>query len=224
MKICIIIISTLKKYNSFAELLIKSIRQNFLCECKPSILLIGDDSSIISKNDHFFQIEGLPKPLTTLLRYNYFLKVKDIIKNYDIIYYMDADLEVIKTISLSDITPDSIDQYVVVNHHWEGYCKINGLESNKKSTAYLESIENYYQACFYGSYTQSFLNLIDYGNEMINEDLKNNIIAKWHDESHFNKYMINRDVKVLSSNYAYPSFETINEDVMMIHHNAQIKS
>jgi len=223
MKICLITISVSKKYNILAESLIKSVYKNFLKDYDPTIFLIGDDSSLISSKDLFYKIDCLPKPLITLLRYHYILQVKEMIKDFDLIYYIDSDIEVINTVDSNDIFPNSSDEYVAVKHFWEDSCKTCHLEKNKNSTAYVDKLENYYQACFYGAFTEKFFELIEYGNQMVNNDLNNNIIAKWFDESHFNKFMIDKKVKMLSPYYAYPSFEPMNSFVKMIHHNAHTK-
>lgn len=223
MKICINIISTSKKYNELTKCLIKSLRQNFLKDYNPTILLIGDDSSLISNNDLFYKINSLPKPLITLLRYHHLIQVKKILKEFDLIYYIDCDMEIINMVNSNDIFPNSVDEYVVVKHYWEEGCKSCHLEKNVNSTAFVDKLENYYQACFYGAFTEKFLELIEYGNEMVNKDLNNNIIARWFDESHFNKFMIDKKVKMLSPYYAYPSFEPMNDFVKMIHHNAHTK-
>ena len=38
----------------------------------------------------------------------------------------------------------------------------------------------------------------------INLDLKNNVISKWHDESHLNRYFLNYPPKVLDPSYSNP--------------------
>jgi hypothetical protein len=223
MKICLITISVSKKYNSLAKKLLESVQKKFLKNYEPTIFLIGDDSSFISSKDLFYKIDLLPKPLITLLRYHYLIQIKEVLKNFDLLYYIDCDTEIIKPIESNDVFPASQDEYIAVKHFWEDGCKNFHLEKNQNSMAYVDKLKNYYQACFYGAYTEKFFELIEYGNEMVNKDLNNNIIAKWFDESHFNKYMNNKKVKTLSSYYAYPSFEPLNEFVKIIHHNAHTK-
>jgi hypothetical protein len=57
----------------------------------------------------------------------------------------------------------------------------------------------YCQACFFGAYKDVFFKLSDDLRNNINLDLKNNVISKWHDESHFNKYILNKPKKILNS-------------------------
>lgn len=218
MKVCFLIISVSLNYERFTKKLIESINKNIIFENK-SIFLIGDNKNLIS-NDLFYEIKYIPPPLITLLRYYYISQVKELLKDFDIIYYIDSDTEVVSNIYMDEILPESYDQYVVVKHFYEDYCKTASIENNENSMAYIKSIDNYYQACFYGAFRDTFFKLVDYGERMVNIDLKNRIIAKWYDESYFNKYMMSKKLKVLSSDYAHPSGESCNSEVKIIHHNA----
>jgi hypothetical protein len=100
-------------------------------------------------------------------------------------------------------------------------------ETNINSTAYVEVTDmlygKYCQACFFGSNSQSFIKMTMELNENINKDLKNNYIAIWHDESHFNKYILNNPCKLLHSGYTHPPFIYENENknpVKLLHLNA----
>jgi hypothetical protein len=48
----------------------------------------------------------------------------------------------------------------------------------------------YYQGCLWGGKVPDVLEMIEELESRVNEDLKNNVIAVWHDESHMNKYFI----------------------------------
>mgnify|MGYP003343285143 FL=1 len=64
----------------------------------------------------------------------------------------------------------------------------------------------YYQGCLWGGKIPEVLEMIDELQDRTNKDLKNNLIAVWHDESHLNKYFYqNKDkVNTLGPEYAYP--------------------
>ena len=60
-------------------------------------------------------------------------------------------------------------------------------------------------------------------NQNINIDLKNNYIAFWHDESHFNKYILNNPCMLLHSGYTHPPriHEKDNKNpIKLLHLNA----
>lgn len=83
-------------------------------------------------------------------------------------------------------------------------------ENNEKSLAYIDKNLNkeYKYVCggLNGGKKEEFLKLIKELDKRIKKDLENNIIAVWHDESHFNRYIFELDnkVKILDDNYAYP--------------------
>lgn len=56
-----------------------------------------------------------------------------------------------------------------------------------------------------GGTSKAFLYMSHVLNDAIEEDLKKNVIARWHDESHLNRYIIDRkDCRLLSPEYCYP--------------------
>jgi histo-blood group ABO system transferase len=82
------------------------------------------------------------------------------------------------------------------------------FERNPKSTAYLPATVTapYYQGCFIGGRTDSFLNMSRSIAEAIDKDDKCGIMAIWNDESHANKYLHqNRPAITLSPGYAFPA-------------------
>ena len=56
-----------------------------------------------------------------------------------------------------------------------------------------------------GGTSAAFLEMARTLNKAIEEDLKKNVIARWHDESHLNRYIVDRDdYRLLNSEYCYP--------------------
>ena len=64
----------------------------------------------------------------------------------------------------------------------------------------------YYQGCFWGGRTPEVCAMIDELEYRVGDDLKRNVVALWHDESHLNKYFIeNPDlVHTYGPEYAFP--------------------
>lgn len=57
---------------------------------------------------------------------------------------------------------------------------------------------------FNGGLSEEYLNLCEELNKNIHDDLENNVIALWHDESQINRYIINRKYRILPCKYGYP--------------------
>lgn len=223
-KIAIVTIATGKYIFLFDELQ-KSIFEKFLPNYDKTIFLFTDSNYTQSHNIKINKILHLPWPLNTLLRFHYINTIVESLKQYDLIYYIDSDIIVKNTID-KEIFPNNNTEVVVTQHFWEFKCTYP-YEDNKKSTAYVDTLDanfdpKYCQACFFGAETNVFLKLSDCLQNNINIDFKNNTIAKWHDESHLNKYILNVPTKILSSSYTHPQSISLDENpngVKLIHGN-----
>jgi hypothetical protein len=224
MKATIITIATGKKYNDFCKKLIGTIKKNFIPEVDKKIVLFTDNNYSSDEVDVIININHLPAPLITLMRFHYITMAKLVIEDCDIVYYIDCDMEVVAKINFEEIKPDSKDQIIVAQHPW-AQSKDNRwiVENNPESTAYIENVENYCQGCFFGAYKDKFFELTDYCNENINKNLHKRLIAKWYDESHFNKYINDKNIKILDWKYIAPYSEENLPIAKMIHYNAHTK-
>ena len=82
MKICILTIAT-NKYIQFVERLYDNIDENFLNGHQIECLLFTEHDVETSDNVRVSQIEHEDWPIPTLKRYNYFVKEKDFISQFD---------------------------------------------------------------------------------------------------------------------------------------------
>ena len=57
---------------------------------------------------------------------------------------------------------------------------------------------------FLGVKSKEVIEMVDELQDRIDDDLKRNVIAVWHDESHLNKYFIENSSKVHTYEFAYP--------------------
>lgn len=156
-------------------------------------------------NDEMFYIQHLPSPLITLMKFNFLIQKKHILKNFDLLYFIDGDCEIVTSIS-EEIFPTNENRIVVTKHPWQHY-NSKEYEDNPNSTAYVkESGNNHYvQACFFGGYAEDVLKMSFEIHDLIKKDLKIRYIAKWFDESYMNKYILDKPIKFLDCGYAYPT-------------------
>jgi histo-blood group ABO system transferase len=92
-------------------------------------------------------------------------------------------------------------------------------ERNMKSTAGMkyEDGDFYYAGGFNGGKAEEFLKLSKELDKNIDKDKEEHIIAKWHDESHLNKYFwLNKPKRILSPLYCWPDFFDFNPNVKII--------
>ncbi|XP_054475200.1 N-acetyllactosaminide alpha-1,3-galactosyltransferase-like [Anoplopoma fimbria] len=77
-------------------------------------------------------------------------------------------------------------------------------DRNPKSKACMKTGDYYYHAAVFGGLLENVKNLSDYCFQSIMEDKLNNVEAKWHDESHLNKYFwLHKPSRLLSPEYCW---------------------
>lgn len=223
-KVAILTVAT-GKYISLFDRLQKSIFDKFLPKHQKTIFLFTDVDFEQSDFIKIKKITHLPWPLNTLLRFHYFSSIVDELKNYDLIYYIDSDI-LVHDFTDNEIIPIN-NEIIAAKHYWFENSIGTYESSNRNSTAYVDestlSIGKYCQACFFGAKTLDFIKLNSTLCNNINTDLKNNTIAVWHDESHFNKYLLNTPCKRLHTGYTHPHVHRTEENknpVKLIHKNA----
>lgn len=207
MKICILTIAT-NKYIQFVERLLDDIEKYFLIDHEIQCLLFTDNEVETSDNVKVSQIGHKPWPEPALKKYNYINSESEYLKNFDYLYLFDADVGIVNKVG------DEVMQDLVgVLHPYKilESKKTYPYEKRKESTAYVadEKHNSYYAAAFVGGKSDNFLEMARTISERVDEDERNNIIAKWHDESHLNKYFNENPPFELSPSYMFPE-ELIN--------------
>jgi hypothetical protein len=158
------------------------------------------------------EIDHEPWPFTTLKRFHYFTQAEKIIRRSDFSFYIDVDSLFIDNIEFSNIEASGI--FATIH---PGLNQGPGTpERNPNSEAYIPigSTNRYFCGGFFGGDTESFLEMSEAIKNAINRDLKKNVIAIWHDESHLNKFlMLNEPAKIFNYPFAVaenltPIFET----------------
>ena len=162
------------------------------------------------------ETEPIEWPHPTLMRYHLFLQQEEKLKDYDYIFYMDADMRVVAKIS-DEVLGEGI---TAAEHPMYSLRKnyIPPYEPNPNSAAYIKRPgkvvnENgvsrfkpyYYAGGFQGGIAKDFLDAMRVMKKNIDKDFDNNYIAVWNDESHWNKYLSEHEpIIVLSPSYIYP--------------------
>jgi hypothetical protein len=222
-KIAILTIAT-NNYKDFLNPLIESIQDKFLPLNKKDIFVFADKDTVSDKysNVIFNQIQHEPWPFITLKRFHYFEKVLKDLTNYDMVIYFDCDLEVIQNINEFPVC----DLFGVMHPGIYAYGKMWDIETNPKSTAYIlpENEGIYHQGCFWGGSSNEVCKMISELKNNTQIDLDNNIVAKWHDESHLNYYLFDNKDKVvtISSSYCYPENWQLPIHKIIIHKEKNI--
>lgn len=211
MKIAILYICT-GKYAVFWKTFFENFEEKFLRESEKEYFVFTDAEKIWQEDNlkvHKIYQENLGWPDNTLKRFEMFLRVEDELQLFDYTFFFNANVRCIKEISADDILPEG-EQRLTVVQHARFYGEKNtefDYDRNEKSTAYIPMGEGKYYVCggINGGYTIDYLKLINCLAKNIQEDEKKGIVAKWHDESHLNRYILDReDVRVLPPSYCFP--------------------
>ncbi len=213
MRIAILYIAT-GKYIVFWKDFFASCEKYFLAGYQKEYFVFTDAIQFEhSKSDrvHTIPHQQLGWPYDTLMRFHIFSKIEEQLKAFDYVFFFNANMLFVQPVTPEEFLPDGInDDGLLVTLH-PGY--FNQPLSNfpyeqeqGNSTAYIKKGEgkNYFMGGLNGGMTQAYLRLIRSLKNNTQADLDRNIIAKWHDESQLNKYMLNKQPKILSPAYGYP--------------------
>ena len=201
-------------YSLFWKDFYESFEKYFLPNCEKKYFVFTDSDSLYGedkKNVFRFSLEAQPWPLITLLRFNTFLRIEDKLKECSYVMFSNANIVCNTEISEDEFLPrENMGEKLFFTIH-PGYYKKSKIkypyDRNKKSHAYIpyNRGEKYVIGAMFGGKSEDFIKMSKILKSNIEEDLKNNIIARWHDESHINHYIVDRkDIRYLSPEYCYP--------------------
>jgi histo-blood group ABO system transferase len=175
-KIGLIIIAT-NKYRSFLPNLLSDIKKFFLVNYEVEIFIFSDQKV---EGATWIPCEHKSWPWMTLGRYQMF----ENLPQKDYYYYIDADMRI-----QNPIGDEILTKRLAAEHF--GFKGGKGThETNPESLAYISENQPYVYCwgAFQGG--SEYLNDAKKLNDQIMKDYSKGIIATWHDESHWNKFLI----------------------------------
>jgi len=203
MRIALCIIAT-GKYDRFVAQLIGSARRYFLRGHDVHFIVFSDVTPTAAVDIHHYPTAHENWPGPTLHRYRTMLTAANDLRRYDYIFYVDVDATFVGDV------PDSILGNIVATRH-SGYRDSPKTEfpymHGPASAAHIPRGQGqyYYAGGFQGGTSTAFITAMEACAAAIALDEQHNIIAEWHDESHWNRYLLTRrpDV-VLDREYHWP--------------------
>ena len=190
MKVGLMVIAT-NKYIQFVQPLYDSYRKYFLTQTnlEPQFLVFSDSN--FSEASVNISVKHLKWPGPTLKRYHMFCDNAKKLQHLDYLFYCDADMLFVHYIGEEILSP------LTATLHpgfFTGPRERFTYDNNPRSTAYVAPNEGiaYYCGGFNGGTTGEFLKMAETIKTNIDVDEKNKVLARWHDESHLNRYLINR--------------------------------
>ncbi len=211
MKIAVLYICT-GKYKVFWEEFYKSCEAFFIKNAEKEYFVFTDAELLFNEGDnrihkYYKSFEGWP--YETLKRFQVFSTVRDRLLLFDYIIFFNANALFVEEITAEEFLPSVEEKLVAVVHpgyYNVSYKKYPYEKSQKVSAAFVSPQKGkyYYQGCLNGGFASEYMLMTDTLKDNVQKDLDKGIIAIWHDESHLNKYLFNRNIKRLSPAYAFP--------------------
>lgn len=208
MKIAILYICT-GKYNQFFKDFFNSCEKYFLVETQKIYYVWSDDYKISDGIDNviftYKKCDGFP--LDSLFRFDMFLQKEKEILNNDYVFFFNANMLFVDNIGFEFLPKKDKILAVLSPGYYKRPACMFPYENNPISTAYIKREKkqyHYYMGSLNGGTAEEYLKLIKECSKNIHIDYNNNHIAKYHDESHLNKYLTKNDCLALSPAYAYP--------------------
>ena len=199
-KIGLLLIAT-GKYDIFLDQLLEGAKEYFLTNHDVTFFLFTDsDKEFPQSKVYKFWTEHKKWPYPTLERYLHFHGARDFLSSQDYLFYCDVDMKFVNTVG------DEILSKRVSTIHPGHYGSRGDPEINPFSLACVEPDEDliYFAGGFQGGETKEFLRMSKEISKNINIDMEKGIIAKWHDESHMNRWRIDYPpTKILDCGYCY---------------------
>lgn len=202
LRIAVVVIAT-AHYRTFVPKLYKEVKEHFLPQHDVEFVLFSDDLNGLPC-DRGLLCEHRPWPFVTLHKFHRFSEHEDIFRQFDYCYMLDADCAVERTVSEAMLGP-----LVAVIH--PGFCGTRGTPCQDiRSRAYLPRAAMrtpYVAGGVLGGRTDLWLSACRELAQRIDLDLREGVIATFHDESHWLKYVNEPDnllkLKVLDWEYCY---------------------
>jgi hypothetical protein len=143
------------------------------------------------------------------MRFHLFLSIEEWLKEMDYLFFFNANYTFTETIDEEELLPKLEDNFLTGQIHPVAYHKRRkeyDYDTNSGSTAYIApgAGSHYFAGGLIGGRTTEFLRLCRQLRNNIDKDFENNVMAKWHDESHINNYFSVIAPKKLHPGYCYP--------------------
>ena len=187
-------------YAQYAQKLVRSARYFF--NAHSYIFTDQPELTNTEPNTTTIQMDHLGWPRMPLLRFELIHKTFDLFKeNY--LFIMDADTQFMRPVGNS-----LLDHRVAVLHrNIMRFRDEFNYEKRQESTAFIapNEGEKYYACGFVGGSSKELRHMSHIISDNIRSDIRNKIRARWGDESHLNRYLVdNRPTLVLPPSYMCP--------------------
>ena len=210
MKIGVLYIAT-GRYICFWEEFYKTAKQYLFKNHEVHFFVITDAEKIFDEENEFvhkYFYKALKWPDSVMKKFEVLLIPKNEAINMDYVYHFNANMKFVAPIG-DEILPEAENGYLAICP-WANYLGKDSsefpYERNENSAAYIPQGEGkyYFMAGLVGGCSREYFEMCETCNSLAVQDLKNDIIPIWHDESIFNKFFLDKNPLIIPSNYCLP--------------------
>lgn len=194
------------KYKLFFQSLYESSEKYFLPQYSKKYYVFSDGDISTHSNVAKIEQEKLGWPYDTMMRFHMFNKLS--LDENAYIFFLNANMLFVNTVDTEVLPQKEHDFLMGVKH--PGFYNKNvesyPYEKRQSSSFYIPKGDGkfYFQGCFNGGRVKEFLEMSKELSILIDKDVKNSIIPRWHDESALNWYYKSKNPLALNPEYAYP--------------------
>ena len=213
MKVGIFYICT-GRYSIFWKAFYESCEKFFLPDVEKHYYVFTDSDDIPSDVPNITKYFRSPQgfPLDSLLRFDMFIDIEDEASSCDYLFFFNSNMQFQRVVQPDEILPGQDDNGLVVVLHPGYYDKKDSLflpyEKHRRSSAYIPYSKaehyEYYMGGVNGGTSSAYYDLIHQCSKNIHTDMDNGVLALYHDESHLNRYVHGKKVRVLTPSFGYP--------------------
>lgn len=199
------------RYVCFWDEFYTSCEKFFLTDTEKTYFVFTDSEHLdFEKNVNIKKIhqEKLGWPYDTMLRFDIFLKQKELLKDYDYIFFFNANTKFLDTVG-KEILPSAENDGLMTGSHPAFYNKQPDeftYDRNPKSQAYIPygQGKHYATGALNGGTSAEYLRMCEELSKLTHVDIENKVEPLWHDESMLNKYLLDKNPLIMPVNYLYP--------------------
>jgi histo-blood group ABO system transferase len=190
------------RYAAFTGPLLASVRKHFLRGCDVTPIVLSDRPEAVP--GMAWPIAHRPWPEVTLFKFGSLGQFRDRLETFDYVYLCDADMRFV-----NQVGEEVLGEVVAVRHpgFFNKPRSAFTYEHRPGSTAFIPPDQgtDYYAGGFLGGRSSALLDICAVIHARIEDDGRRKVVAVWHDESHWNRYLAEHPPTVaLSPAYCYP--------------------
>lgn len=183
------------RYKEFLETVVGTARRHLRLGVPLSIVTFTDELPSPSLADIRLRVPYLLWPKGTLYRYRWLYEQSQTLRQFRWIYLCDADMEFV-----SHVGQEILGSFVATvhgGHVGKPYYTLP-YERNPRSTAFVPHTagNRYYAGGFQGGISWLYLHACKKLAADIESDERRGFTAAWHDESHWNAYLVGHDPQI----------------------------